>query len=55
MTFEQLSWILDAGRKPLEALPSEEFQRKYALPRFLAFRPREQREAVEKDFWYGVY
>lgn len=54
-TFEQLGWILDAGRKPLEQLQPDEFQEKYSLPRYLAFRPREPREAVVKDFWTGIY
>ena len=54
-TFEQLSWILDAGRKPFEALPSDAFEERYALPRYLAFRQREQREAEAMDYWTNVY
>ena len=55
-TFEQLSWIMDAGRKPLEALPPPEFEVKYALPRYLEFRQREpRREIVTKDYWGNVY
>ena len=54
-TFEQLSWILDAGRKPRAALPPDEFEAKYALARYLAFKQREPREAVVKDYWGSIY
>ena len=54
-TFEQLGWILDAGRKPLETLPPAEFEAKYTLPRYLAFKQREPREAVLKDYWGNIY
>ena len=55
-TFEQLSWILDVGRKPLESSwQPDEFQKKYSLPRYLAFTLRAPRETIVKDYWAGIY
>jgi hypothetical protein len=54
-TFEQLSWILDAARKPLQQLPPQDFERKYALPRHLEFKNRGRREAVVNDYWKRIY
>lgn len=54
-SFEALGWILDAARKPLEALPPQAFEAKYALPRYLAFKQREARAAEDKDYYGCIY
>ena len=54
-TFEQLSWILDAARKPLQQLPAQEFEQKYLLPRHVEFKGRQRRHTVVKDYWKRIY
>ena len=53
--FEQLQFTLDAGNKPLQDLPAEEFEHVYGLPRRLEFAPARGRTPMEIDWLSRVY
>ena len=53
--FEDLLFIHDAARAPLQQLDEAAFQLTYALPRKLAFVPHRPREALHEDLLSTVY
>ena len=49
MRFDQLKYVLDAGRKPLDI--AYNFREAFGLDRTLAFRIAEPRVARPQDWW----
>ena len=54
-TFEELSFVHDAGRAPLHQLDDAGFELMYGLPRRLRFPKHRPREPLEQDLLSAVY
>ena len=53
--FNDLRYILDAGRAPLEELDEDSFLRTYGLARTLRFQDSARRARAPSDWWGSVY
>ena len=54
-SFESLTYVLDAARKPLRHLSDDEFLATYGLPKRLLFKPASVRPAADIDLWSSIY
>ena len=54
-SFQDLKFVLDAGRCPLRDIPSSVFKETYGLTKELSFKRAEKREANPTDLWSVLY
>ena len=54
-TFDELHFIRDAARAPLQTVDADTFQLTYGLPRRLEFQTHRPREPLEADLLSTVY
>ena len=54
-TFDELHFIRDAARAPLQTIDDATFQLTYGLPRRLEFQTHRPREALQADLLSTVY
>ena len=53
--FEDLRYVLDAAKSPLQMLDDERFKAVYGLDRRLEFRQRKPRPQASSDWWTDIY
>ena len=54
-SFNDLKFVLDAGRCPLRDIPSDVFKETYGIKKELSFKRAEKREAKPTDLWSVLY
>ena len=54
-TYNQLRFVLNAGRPPLEEHDDTDFQNIYGIPRILQFQDHQPRSALPSNWWAAVY